>query len=312
MQNSMKALKSSLILLLCSLSLFSGGGHAQSSANGSLTIVGSDTLSRLMTDWTETFYAEHPTIAVEIQAVGSAAAPPALQQGTANIGTMSRAMNHDERSAFVALRGFNPTEIALAEDAVVFITHPSNPMDAISDEMVARIFGMPGTCGTSGRVSRWSHLDPEHAFGAKAIQVFGRTATSGTYQYFRRAALCDGDPGVFINEVPGSSGVVNTIARLPYGLAYSPATHAESGVKVLNIIMRDGTVVSPNDKNYPFKRVLYMYTATALEVSKDSPECQFIKFIATPAGLSSLRTAGFRVPSEGQGLTIREAADACG
>ena len=83
-------------------------------------------------------------------------------------------------------------------------------------------------------------------------------------------------------------------------------------MKVLNIIMRDGTVVSPNDKNYPFKRVLYMYTATALEVSKDSPECQFIKSIATPAGLSSLRTAGFRVPSEGQGLTIREAADACG
>ncbi len=312
MLNPMKARKSSLVLFLCSLSWFSGMTHAQSSATGSLTIVGSDTLSRLMTDWTEKFYAEHPEISVEIQAVGSAAAPPALQQGTANIGTMSRAMNKDERTAFRALRGFDPTEIALAEDAVVFITHLSNPMDAISDEMVARIFGMPGTCGTSGRVSRWNHLDPEHAFGEKAIQVFGRTATSGTYQYFRRAALCDGDPGVFINEVPGSSGVVNTIARLPYGLAYSPATHAERGVKVLNIIMRDGTVLSPTDKNYPFKRVLYMYTATALAVSKDSPECQFIRFIATPARLASLRNAGFRVPSDDQGLTIREAADACG
>ncbi len=310
--NPMKALKSSLILFLCSLSWLSGMTHAQPSSSGSLTIVGSDTLSHLMTDWTEKFYADHPAISVEIQAVGSAAAPPALQQGTANIGTMSRAMNQDERTAFLALRGFDPTEIALAEDAVVFITHPSNPMDAISDEMVARIFGMPGTCGTSGRVSRWNHVDPEHAFGGKAIQVFGRTATSGTYQYFRRAALCDGDPGVFINEVPGSSGVVNTIARLPHGLAYSPATHAERGVKVLNIIMRDGTVLSPTDNDYPFKRVLYMYTATALEVSQNSPECQFIRFIATPAGLASLRAAGFRVPSDDQGLSIKEAADACG
>ena len=308
----MKVLKSSLALFLCSLSWLSGVTLAQPSATGSLTIVGSDTLSLLMTDWTEKFYAEHPTISVAIQAVGSAAAPPALQQGTANIGTMSRAMNQDERNAFFALRGFEPTEIALAEDAVVFITHPSNPMDAISDQMVARVFGMPGTCGTSGRVFRWNHLDPEHAFGGKAIQVFGRTATSGTYQYFRRAALCDGDPGVFINEVPGSSGVVNTIARLPYGLAYSPATHAEKGVKVLDIIMRDGTVLSPTDNDYPFKRVLYMYTATALEVSKDSPECQFIRFIATPAGLASLRAAGFRVPSDDQGLTIKEAANACG
>ena len=286
--------------------------YAEPPANGSLTIVGSDTLSRLMTHWTEMFYAEHPSISIEIQAVGSAAAPPALQQGTANIGTMSRAMNLDERNAFLALRGFEPTEIALAEDAVVFIAHPSNPINAISNEMVARIFGMPGTCGTSGRVAHWNDLDPEHAFGGKTIQVFGRTATSGTYQFFRRAALCDGDPGVFINEIPGSSGVVNTIATLPYGLAYSPATHAEKGVKVLDIIMRDGTVLSPTDDDYPFKRVLYLYTATSIEVSKDSPECQFIRFIATPAGLASLRAAGFRVPSDDLGLTIKEAADACG
>lgn len=307
----MKAPNCLVIFFLLVFPCVAGMASAQPPATGSLTIVGSDTLSLLITEWTEQFYAEHPSISVEIQAIGSAAAPPALQQGTANIGTMSRPMNRDERAAFLALRGYQPTEIALAEDAVVFIAHPSNPISAISDDMVARIFGMPGTCGTSGRILRWNQLDPKHPLGSKAIQVFGRTATSGTYQYFRRAALCDGDPGVFTNEIPGSSGVVNTIARLPSGLAYSPVTHAERGVKVLDIIMRDGRVLSPTDADYPFKRMLYMYTATALQSAKDSPECSFIKFIAAPEGLASLRAAGFRVPSTDQSLTIKGAADAC-
>lgn len=306
----MKAPKRFFFFLLI---FFTGSvGAAQKAAvSGSLTIVGSDTLSRLMTDWTEKFYEQNPAISVEIQALGSAAAPPALLLGTANIGTMSRPMNLDERAGFLAVRGYEPTEIILAEDAVVFITHPSNPINAISDEMVARVFGMPGTCGTSGRVERWAELNPQHPLGARKIQVIGRTATSGTYQYFRRAALCDGDPGVFINEIPGSSGVVNTIARLPSGLAYSPATQADSGVKVLDIITRDGRVVSPSEPDYPYRRLLYMYTATELTEAENAPECRFIQFIAGPQGRKSLLAAGFELPTKGFSLTLKEAAHVC-
>ena len=288
------------------------GAASDQAETGSLTIVGSDTLSRLMTEWTEAFYTRYPSISVEVQAVGSAAAPPALQHGTANIGSMSRPMNADERSGFVATRGYPPTEIAIASDTVVLITHPSNPMDSISYDKVARVFGMPGTCGTSGRVSRWSELSPMHTFGHQKIQVFGRSATSGTYQYFRRAALCDGDPGVFTNEIPGSSGVVNTVARLPTGLAYAPQAQVDKGVKTLNIIARDGRILSPSAPDYPFKRVLYLYTVTSLANAKDSTECRFIEFIAGPTGLASLRAAGFEQPIKAEGsLTLAEAADVC-
>ncbi|MDA8739322.1 hypothetical protein N9M55_06035 [Luminiphilus sp.] len=66
----------------------------------SLIIVGSDTLAKLVTAWAEQFYVLNPTILIEVQAVGSAATPPALLLGTATIGTMSRRMNADERDAF--------------------------------------------------------------------------------------------------------------------------------------------------------------------------------------------------------------------
>jgi hypothetical protein len=55
-----------------------------------------------------------------------------------------------------------------------------------------------------------------------------------------------------------------------------------------------------------------MYTAKALETAKNSPECDFIRFIGTSMGLASLRTAGFHVPNGEGSMTIREAADACG
>jgi phosphate transport system substrate-binding protein len=141
-----------------------------------------------------------------------------------------------------------------------------------------------------------------HTFGHQKIQVFGRSATSGTYQYFRRAALCDGDPGVFTNEIPGSSGVVNTVARLPTGLAYAPQAQVDKGVKTLNIIARDGRILSPSAPDYPFKRVLYMYTVTSLANAKDSTECRFIEFIAGSDGARIIACSRIRATHKSRGL----------
>lgn len=301
-------------LLACIVATFCVGqaiADPERDPNNTLIIVGSDTLSGLMTAWTQEFYSQNPAISVEIQAVGSAAAPPALQQGTANMGTMSRAMNSDEVSAFIAETGRQPTEIVLAEDAVVFITHPSNPIEHLTENAIARIFGMPGTCGTNGRITSWQELSAAHPWGKTRIQVIGRTATSGTYQYFRKSALCGGDPGVFINEIPGGGGVSNTVARLPSSLAYSASTHANGDIKVLSVMDGAGEIVSPEAYDYPFKRRLYLYLATSLEAARGTAECAFLEFIASEAGVDILLRSGFDLPDEDGSLTLVGAANAC-
>ena len=68
-----------------------------SGISGNLSSVGSDTLANLMTFWAEDFKKEYPNVNVQIQAAGSSTAPPALTQGTANFGPMSRSMK-DNRS----------------------------------------------------------------------------------------------------------------------------------------------------------------------------------------------------------------------
>ncbi len=307
----MNPLKYCLLSLIACFSLNAVSADTEGVSNDTLIIVGSDTLSGLMTAWAQRFYAQNPAISVEIQAVGSAAAPPALQQGTANIGTMSRPMNADELTAFIDETGRQPTEIVLAEDAVVFIAHPLNPIEYLTETAIARIFGMPGTCGTSGRMMSWQDLVVDHPLGNQRIQVIGRTATSGTYQYFRKRALCGGDPGVFINEIPGGGGVTNTVARARSALAYSAMTHAGEDVKVLSVMDSRGGLVPPGTAHYPFKRQLYMYLATSLEAIKGTTECAFLEYIASDEGLEILQERGFDFPADGGSLTVIGAANAC-
>ncbi|RLA18976.1 MAG: phosphate-binding protein, partial [Gammaproteobacteria bacterium] len=63
-----------------------------SGVSGNLSSVGSDTLANLMTLWAEGFKREYPNVNIQIQAAGSSTAPPALSEGTSNIGPMSRKM----------------------------------------------------------------------------------------------------------------------------------------------------------------------------------------------------------------------------
>ncbi|HBX71587.1 MAG TPA: phosphate-binding protein, partial [Halieaceae bacterium] len=71
-----------------------------SGVSGNLSSIGSDTLANLMTLWAEDFKRAYPNVNIQIQAAGSSTAPPALTEGTANIGPMSRDMRDKEIEAF--------------------------------------------------------------------------------------------------------------------------------------------------------------------------------------------------------------------
>ena len=59
----------------------------------------------------------------EVQASGSATAPPALTEGTAQFGPMNRPMRQREIEAFEREHGYKPTELRIAIDAVGVFVH---------------------------------------------------------------------------------------------------------------------------------------------------------------------------------------------
>src|SRR5690606_10778313 len=82
-----------------------------SGVSGNFSSVGSDTLANLMTLWAEEFKRFYPNVNIQIQAAGSSTAPPALTEGTANMGPMSREMKDNEIEAFENKYGYKPTAI---------------------------------------------------------------------------------------------------------------------------------------------------------------------------------------------------------
>ncbi|MEN6494120.1 MAG: substrate-binding domain-containing protein, partial [Thermoguttaceae bacterium] len=85
-----------------------------SGISGNLNSVGSDTLNNLMTMWAEEFRKQYPNVNIQIEGKGSATAPPALIEGTAQVGPMSRAMKPEEEDKFQEKHGYKPTQISVA------------------------------------------------------------------------------------------------------------------------------------------------------------------------------------------------------
>ena len=60
-----------------------------SGVSGNVNSIGSDTLNNLMTLWAEGFRKQYPNVKIQIEGKGSSTAPPALIEGTAQLGPMS-------------------------------------------------------------------------------------------------------------------------------------------------------------------------------------------------------------------------------
>ena len=74
--------------------------------SGYLKSVGSDTLLDEMVRWSKAFTALYPDVKIDVKGEGSVTATPALIDGTADFGPMSRPMSNDEVHAFVDKFGY--------------------------------------------------------------------------------------------------------------------------------------------------------------------------------------------------------------
>ncbi|MDP4650857.1 MAG: substrate-binding domain-containing protein, partial [Haliea sp.] len=192
-----------------------------SGVSGNLSSIGSDTLANLMTLWAEDFKRAYPNVNIQIQAAGSSTAPPALTEGTANIGPMSRDMRDNEIEAFETRHGYKPTAVPVAIDALAVYVHKDNPIEGMSIEQLDAVFSSTRKCGSTQDVSQWGQLGLAGAWEGRDMQLFGRNSVSGTYGYFKTVGLCKGDFKNSVNEQPGSASVVQSVSTSINGIGYS-------------------------------------------------------------------------------------------
>ena len=256
---------------------------------GNLSSVGSYSLANLMTLWAEAYKKAYPNVNIQIQAAGSSTAPPALTEGTSNLGPMSRPMKDSELQAFEAKHGYKPTAVPVAIDALAVFVHKDNPIQSLDLAQVDAIFSSTRLCGGEKELKTWGDLGLTGEWATKPIQLFGRNSVSGTYGYFKEAALCKGDFKPNVNEQPGSASVVQSVSSTVNAIGYSGIGYKTASVRAVPLSKKGGEAFEASEENalagkFPLSRYFYVYVNKAPNKPLAPLEAEFVKLVLSKQG----------------------------
>jgi len=282
--------------------------EAVSGVSGNLNSIGSDSLNNLMALWAEGFKKNYPNVNIQIEGKGSSTAPPALIEGTAQLGPMSRPMKAEEIDAFEKKFGYKPTEVNVAIDALAIFAHKDNPLEGISMKQVDSMFSSTRKMG-GDEISDWGQLGLD-AWKGRAISLFGRNSASGTYGFFQEHALAKGDYKSSVKEQPGSSAVVQGVGGDQYALGYSGIGYKTSGVRALPLSADGGEFFEATYDNalsgdYPMARFLIVYVNKKPGAALDTLTLEFLKYVLSKEGQMVVEKDGYYpMPTELAAETI--------
>jgi phosphate transport system substrate-binding protein len=269
-----------------------------SGVSGNLISIGSDTLNNLMTYWAEGYRRFYPNVNIQIQGAGSGTAPPALVQGTAQFGPMSRPMRGSEIEQFEKRYGYKPLPIRGAIDALGVFVHKDNPIQCLSLQQVDAIFSSTRRGGANAAITTWGQVGLKGEWANRPIALYGRNSASGTYGYFKEVALFGGDYSPSVREQPGSSTVIQGVAADINGIGYSGVGYGTADVKAVQIRGADGKCYGPTGENaasgnYAIARFLYIYVNHNPNSRMEPLRAEFIRYVYSKQGQQDVARAGF-------------------
>jgi phosphate transport system substrate-binding protein len=257
--------------------------------SGNANSIGSDTMNNLMTLWLEAFKKYYPLVNIQIEGKGSSTAPPALIEGTAQFGPMSREMKAKEIDDFEKKYGFKPTTIKTSLDALAIFVEKDNPIDCLSLEEADAIFSKTRKRGHAD-IETWGELGLKGEWANKPVSIFGRNSASGTYGFFKEEALKKGDYKDTVKEQPGSASVVQGVTEDKYAIGYSGIGYKTSGVKAVKLSEKkggkcvDGSYENVTSKTYPLSRYLFINVVKYPNKPLDPMVKEFLKFVLSSEG----------------------------
>jgi phosphate transport system substrate-binding protein len=215
-----------------------------------ITIKGSDTMLLLGQRWAEIYMEKNPGVVIQVTGGGSGVGIAALINGSTNICMASREMKDSERQKLRDRTFTTGVEIAVAKDGVTLYVNDKNVINELTLDQIKDIY--------TGKITSWSQVGGPNS----KIVVYGRENSSGTYVFLREKALNNADYTSSMQSLPGTSAVVNAVARDVNGIGFGGAAYAK-GVKELSIKTATGsfkpTAETIKSGQYPLARNLYWY-----------------------------------------------------
>jgi phosphate transport system substrate-binding protein len=250
-----------LPLILIFTSIVGCGKSTSSDQGTTIRVEGSDTMVNIAQAWAENYNKLHPSVSVQVLGGGSGVGIASLIDGNCDMANTSRKMKDKELDRAKAKRGETPIEHIVGYDALAIYVHKDNPLDTISLEELAEIYG------NGGNITKWSQLGVKIPSGTDEITWVNRQNSSGTFAYFREAVLGDKrDYKMGSVNQSGSKDVISLIAHTPGAIGYSGMGYNTDQVKMLKVARKKGepgvapSVENAHNETYPITRPLQIYT----------------------------------------------------
>jgi len=267
--------------------------------SGSIKSVGSDTMNNMMTLWSEGFLKYYPAIRVEIEGKGSSTAPPALIEGTATFGPMSRQMKPDEIDAFDKKYGYKPVQLGTGIDMLAVYVHKDNPIEGLSLPQVDAIFSNTRKLGHPTKIRTWGQAGLSGTWTNGPISMYGRNSASGTYGFFKKVVLGEGDYQNSVKEQPGSASVVQGVASDKFGIGYSGIGYKTADVRAIPLSKTAGGKAVPASSDfaytgeYPLARFLWVGVNYKPGSQLDPLRREFLKYVYSKQGQEDVVKDGY-------------------
>ena len=222
-----------------------------------------------------------------VSATDDDAAFEALLDGTANVGMSSRRITVDEARALRASGAgsmVSPTqERIIAVDSMVVVTHASNPVDQLTEDQLAAIFG--------GQITNWSEVGGPD----RDINVISRYPDTASYDFFMNYLYGDDRPvfrpqGVAADDQAMSNVLFHDRNAIGYlGYAF------QRGAKPMTLINECGISSTPDafaakTEEYTLARRMYLYNRSD---NLDPQSQALLDYAISPTADNVIAKSGF-------------------
>lgn len=323
---AMEALRSALrrtVAILLTLMTTAGvlvGCGGGDELEGTIRITGSSTVRPILSTVAGRFASDHPFVAFDVDAPGTADGFTLFCDGLADVTGASRPMNERERTECESSR-VSWVELVVGLDAIVVFTSAAAP--AVACLGTAQLYAATGP-ESQGR-STWGAVDAlatEVAPGAGAdlaplaaapLRVIGPGRESGTHATFidlavAATASARGKAAALRTDLLSPSGsqvIVNQVASTPGAIGFLGLSALSGSDQVVQPVALDGgngcvsaTAESVTDGTYPLTRRLYVYVARAPDGTIPPATGGLIDYL--------LSDEGFDLAAEAGGLRLDE------
>ncbi|MHA1821306.1 MAG: PstS family phosphate ABC transporter substrate-binding protein [Promethearchaeota archaeon] len=241
-----------IIIGIITGSLFGSHGNLISTS-ATYYINGSTTVQPIMDDIASAWMEINPDVDISVMGTGSGTGIKSLANASCDLAMSSRPLNQQDLALNKDLINWTIGFDAIAIIINDFTFNALENIDSrgLSLEELEKIY--------NGTYTNWDQIDS--SWPSKKITIVGRTAGSGTRDFFYESVLKGSDPWAPDMEEKGSNGEIFTFIKSnDYAIGFCGISFVKEGVEPININGFQPTPKNVLDKNYPISRSLFLVT----------------------------------------------------